>query len=79
MMMKNEEVLGGSYGKMGARHRAPGGSDCSFEMEFRALIKTMEDFINCYKCAQIKTSTHSFSSVFRYCLTIRLDWVVIDP
>ena len=32
--------------KMGARHQAPGGSDCSFEMEFDAPIKTMEEFIN---------------------------------
>ena len=35
--------------KMGARHRAPGGSDCSFEMELGALIKTMEEFINTAK------------------------------
>ena len=32
--------------KMGARHQAPGGSDCSLPMELGALIKTMEEFIN---------------------------------
>ena len=37
-----------SLRKMGARHRAPGCSDCSFEMELGALIKTME-FINTAK------------------------------
>ena len=32
--------------KMVTKHQAPGGSDCSFEMELGALIKTMEEFIN---------------------------------
>ena len=65
-MMKSEMAIkacGGIYGKWVQGTGAPGGNDCSFEMELGALNKTMKDLINCYKRQQIKIACLVFSNI----------------
>ena len=79
MMMKNEKVLGGSYGKWVQGTGPQVVVTALLRWNWAPLSKQWRISLTAIIASKYRHQPYSLSSAFRYCLTIRLEWVVIDP